>query len=87
MDTRPILVVDDDEEMRKAIEETLHRKGYATVSARNGKEALERIDEGGLQLVVTDVRMPVMDGMSAPLEAENVAQASVSPGHRIGTRV
>ena len=69
MDTRPILVVDDDEEMRKAIEETLHRKGYATVSARNGKEALERIDEGGLQLVVTDVRMPVMDGMTLLREA------------------
>ena len=69
MDTRPILVVDDDEEMRKAIEETLHRKGYATVSARNGKEALERIDKGGLQLVVTDVRMPVMDGMSVLREA------------------
>jgi len=69
MDTRPILVVDDDEEMRKAIEETLHRKGYATVSARNGKEALERIDEGGLQLVVTDVRMPVMDGMTVLREA------------------
>ena len=71
MDTRPILVVDDDEEMRKAIEETLHRKGYATVSARNGKEALERIDEGGLQLVVTDVRMPVMDGMAVLREARN----------------
>ena len=69
MDTRPILVVDDDEEMRKAIEETLHRKGYETVSARNGKEALERIDEGGLQLVVTDVRMPVMDGMTVLREA------------------
>jgi len=69
MDRRPILVVDDDEEMRKAIEETLHRKGYATVSARNGKEALERIDAGGLRLVVTDVRMPEMDGMAVLREA------------------
>jgi DNA-binding NtrC family response regulator len=69
MDTRPILVVDDEEEMRKAIEETLHRKGYATVSATNGKEALKRIDEGGLQLVVTDVRMPEMDGMAVLREA------------------
>ena len=49
MDTRPILVVDDEEAMRKAIEETLHRKGYATVSATNGKEALKRIDGGGLR--------------------------------------
>ena len=69
MDTRPILVVDDEEEMRKAIEATLHRKGYATVSARNGREALERIDHGGLRLVVTDVRMPEMDGMSVLREA------------------
>jgi DNA-binding NtrC family response regulator len=69
MDKRPILVVDDDEEMRKAIEATLHRKGYTTVTATNGKEALALIDDGGLQLVVTDVRMPVMDGMALLREA------------------
>ena len=69
MDTRPILVVDDDEELRKAIADTLHRKGYATVSAGNGREALERIDEGGLRLVVTDIRMPAMDGMTLLREA------------------
>ncbi len=69
MDARPILVVDDDEDMRKAIEETLHRKGYATVSARDGQEALARIDEGGLRLVITDVRMPGVDGMTVLREA------------------
>ena len=75
MDTRPILVVDDDEEMRKAIEDTLHRKGYATVSTGNGKEALERIDSGGLRLVVTDIRMPEMDGMALLREARKRSPA------------
>jgi len=69
MDMRPILIVDDELEMRKAIEGTLHRKGYATVSAASGKEALARIDQGGLRLVVADVRMPEMDGMAVLREA------------------
>ncbi len=73
MDTRPILVVDDEEEMRRAIEETLRRKGYPTVSASNGKEALERIDRGGLRLVVTDVRMPEIDGMTVLREGRKRA--------------
>lgn len=64
MDTRPILVVDDEEEMRRAIEETLQRKGYRTVSAGNGKEAIARIEKGGLRLVISDVRMPEMDGLT-----------------------
>jgi two-component system response regulator FlrC len=64
MDTRPILVVDDEQEMRRAIEETLRRKGYRTVSAENGAEALARIDKGGLRMVISDVRMPGMDGLT-----------------------
>ena len=64
MDTRPILVVDDDAEMRNAIQETLQRKGYPTVVAENGMEALERIDQGGLRLVISDIRMPEMDGLT-----------------------
>jgi two-component system response regulator FlrC len=64
MDTRPILVVDDEEEMRTAVEETLQRKGYRTVSATNGREALALIHKGGLRLVISDVRMPERDGLS-----------------------
>ena len=73
MSSRLILVVDDEEEMRKAIQETLHRKGYETVSARNGREALERIDKGGLALVISDVRMPEMDGLILLREARKRA--------------
>jgi len=50
--------------MQKAIEEILRRKGYSTVSARNGKEALQRIEEGGLRMVISDVRMPEIDGIT-----------------------
>ena len=73
MSSRPILVVDDEEEMRKAIQETLHRKGYGTVSAGNAKEALDRIDKGGLDLVISDVRMPEMDGLTLLREARKRA--------------
>lgn len=70
MDTRPILVVDDDAEMRSAIQETLQRKGYATVVAANGMEALEQIDKGGLRLVISDIRMPEMDGLTLMREGK-----------------
>ena len=73
MDDRPILIVDDEEEMRTAVEATLRRKGYATESARNGKEALARIERGGLRLVISDVRMPEMDGLCLLREARRHA--------------
>jgi DNA-binding NtrC family response regulator len=63
-DARPILVVDDEEQMQKAMEELLQRKGYRTVCARNGKEALQRIEQGGLRMVISDVRMPEVDGIT-----------------------
>ncbi len=62
-DQRTILVVDDDPEMRVALELTLKRGGYACTLARDGKEALAVLDRGAFDLVVTDLRMPRVDGI------------------------
>jgi len=73
MDTRPILLVDDDLEMRRAIQETLNRKGFPTEEASDGRQALERISKGGLRMVISDVRMPAMDGLTLLREVRRQA--------------
>jgi len=59
-----VLVVDDEDDIRWAIEEILQGEGYATVGARNGAEALEmlRMNLGLPRLILLDLMMPEMDG-------------------------
>jgi CheY-like chemotaxis protein len=58
----PILVVDDDPEMVSIVAEALSDKGYSVVTAKHGKEALERVESDHPRLILLDMRMPVMDG-------------------------
>jgi signal transduction histidine kinase len=57
-----VLVVDDDVMNLRVLQGFLHLDQYDTVEAETGKDALERLKEGGIDLVVLDVRMPEMDG-------------------------
>ncbi|MFH0903324.1 MAG: response regulator, partial [Pseudomonadota bacterium] len=58
-----VLVAEDDEEMLDLVRRVLTDEGYQVVGARNGNEALARINSGGFDLIVSDVRMPGPDGM------------------------
>jgi two-component system response regulator MprA len=58
-----ILVVDDERAFRQAISRALTLEGYAVEQAGEGAEALERLADGGLDAVVLDVSMPVLDGL------------------------
>jgi len=58
-----ILVVDDEEQMRAAMEAVLARMGHAVRKCENGREALEAIELSKPDLVISDMRMPEMDGM------------------------
>lgn len=60
-----ILVCDDDKEIVKAIEIYLTKEGYHVVKAYNGREALDIINKEEVHLVLLDVMMPEMDGMTA----------------------
>ena len=65
LDERPyVLVVDDEDDVRSAVEEILQSEGYPTVGACNGAEALEllRMNIGMPRLILLDLMMPVMDG-------------------------
>ena len=61
---RSILIVDDDAELRDYISQHLGELGYKTLTADNGQEALKIVGEGNIDLVVSDVKMPVMDGLT-----------------------
>jgi two-component system NtrC family response regulator len=58
-----ILVIDDDESLRRVLEYNLAQEGYAVLTAGSGEQGLELLKKEGADLVVTDVRMPGMDGL------------------------
>lgn len=57
-----ILVVDDDPDILEALSEILEAEGFEIRRARNGKEALERLEPDPPKLILLDLMMPVMDG-------------------------
>ncbi len=64
-DETRILVVDDRPRTAKALAGFLETEGYQVAVAQEGAEALERVEEGDLDLVLLDVMMPGMDGFEA----------------------
>jgi EAL domain-containing protein (putative c-di-GMP-specific phosphodiesterase class I) len=58
-----LLVIDDDQLMRKLLSRVLSAKGYEAVVAQDGAHAKELLDVGGFDLVLTDVHMPKIDGI------------------------
>ncbi len=61
---RRILVVEDTQFFRQLITNQLRSAGHEVVLAVNGREGLDRLAEGPFDLVVSDIEMPVMDGMT-----------------------
>ena len=59
----PILIVDDDDEVREMLHEIFQSNGYGCRLAANGREALETFEAERPPLTVTDMKMPVMDGL------------------------
>lgn len=65
-DSVRVLVADDEEGLRNLLSDYLGARGYSTVFARNGKEAMERLQaDPSIQIVLLDVSMPEMGGMEA----------------------
>ena len=58
-----ILVVDDDKEIVGAIEIYLKKEGYNILKAYNGNQALEKVKENEIHLIILDIMMPEKDGI------------------------
>ena len=69
-----ILVVDDDPEIVGAIAITLEREGYRVLRAYDGMEALDLALDPAVRLILIDVMMPKLDGLSALLRIREVCR-------------
>jgi CheY-like chemotaxis protein len=67
-----ILLVDDEETVRGFLKRGLEIDGHAVVTANDGSDGLDRLNEadGGFDLMLTDIRMPLMDGIALALAAK-----------------
>ncbi|MDF2505125.1 response regulator transcription factor [Clostridium sp.] len=59
-----ILIVEDEERMRKLIDAYLKKEGYKTFEAKDGVEAVRIFDSNKVTLIILDIMMPVMDGFN-----------------------
>jgi two-component system, NtrC family, response regulator HydG len=68
-----LLVADDDPGLRESLERTLTREGYRVILASDGNAALERLQAGGIDLVLTDLKMPGLTGIEVLRAAKAIA--------------
>ena len=60
-----VLICDDDRDIRRALNIYLTGAGYKVLEAVNGREALEIVDREEVHLILLDIMMPELDGVSA----------------------
>ncbi|MCD4699998.1 MAG: response regulator [Phycisphaerae bacterium] len=64
MKTRRILIVDDLQDVRDMLSDILGALGYEAQTANDGTEALAKLESDPFDMVISDVKMPTMDGLS-----------------------
>ena len=74
-----ILVIDDSVSMRNMVSFTLKSQNYDTVEAANGQEALTEAQRGKFDLIISDVNMPVMDGITLIRELRGLPNYKFTP--------
>ena len=77
--TRKLLVVDDDPSLLLAVSETLRAEGYEVVTARRGSEAMVRVAESLPDLIISDIRMPGMDGYALARNLRSAPRTRLVP--------
>ena len=71
-----ILVVEDDDIMLKAIRNILSKDGFNVITAKDGKEAFEKLDSTEFDIVVTDLGMPHVDGRKVATSVKGVSPST-----------
>lgn len=76
---KTILVVDDSASIRQVVSLALTRAGYEVVTADDGQDALKKLDGRKIHLIISDVNMPVMDGITLIKEVKKKAEYKFTP--------
>ncbi|TVR89222.1 MAG: response regulator [Spirochaetaceae bacterium] len=76
---KKVLVVDDSSAIRESVSYVLDQAGYGVVQAGDGLEGLEKLKEGGFDLIVTDVNMPNLDGIGLVRKVREQGQHKFLP--------
>ncbi|MGH9882464.1 MAG: response regulator, partial [Pyrinomonadaceae bacterium] len=76
---RTILVVDDFDDTRLLLRTWLERKGYRVIEAHNGKQAVVAAESSCPDLIIMDVEMPELDGLSATRQIRKVKKLGSVP--------
>lgn len=76
---KTVLIVDDSPSMRQMVAYALQTGGFTVLEAGNGRDALLVLDKTQVQLIITDLNMPVMDGVTFIQEARSKAKYKFTP--------
>ena len=76
MSEKKILVIDDEELVRKSVQAALKRAGYQVTLAKNAAEALEKTQKDRFDLIISDIRMPGKNGVEAIREIRRLFDQS-----------
>jgi two-component system chemotaxis response regulator CheY len=74
-----ILTIDDSKTIRDMLAFTLGRAGYEVIQAEDGRKGLEAVAGGTFDVIITDINMPVMDGIAFIREARALASCKATP--------
>ncbi len=72
-----ILIVDDEQGIREVIKEYCLLENYEVIEAENGREAIEKVKENNIDLIVLDIMMPKLDGYSTLKEIKEIKNIPV----------
>ena len=70
---KKVLLVDDDDSIRKTLRKALEFGGYDVVTAENGIDAIEVLEGDPVDLIITDIFMPDMDGIQFALKLRKLS--------------
>ena len=77
--SRTALTIDDSKTMRDMVSFTLKNAGFEVMEAENGQLGLDQVSTGKFDVIITDINMPIMDGLTFTREARKLSQARTTP--------
>lgn len=76
---KTVLIVDDSATFRQVVSLALKGAGYDVVEAQDGKDGISKLDGRKYHLIISDVNMPIMDGLQFAREVKQIAAYKFTP--------